>query len=94
MTFEPEANVFTMNDELLETTELALLKNFREAQSAASSSNERARFRINFGTSEIGKYRLDIILIGRLPDPQGAENAVACAIGSLVHSRRGTAIRN
>lgn len=88
MTFEPDADIFAMNKELLETAEMALAKNIGDMAIATSSGNQRARCRINFGTSEIGKYRLEITLIGPLPDPQGAENAVACAIGSLLHSRR------
>ncbi|WP_120077246.1 mechanosensitive ion channel domain-containing protein [Aurantiacibacter odishensis] len=88
MTFEPDADIFAMNEELLETAEMALADRVGDTESTTSSGNERARCRINFGTSEIGKYRLEIILIGHLPDPQGAENAVARAIGSLVHSRQ------
>lgn len=88
MTFEPDADIFAMNKELLEAAEMALTANIGETEIATSSGNQRACCRIDFGTSEIGKYRLEFTLIGRLPDPQSAENAVACAIGSLMHSRR------
>lgn len=88
MTFEPDADIFAMSRELLNTAEMALVKSIADTTIATSSEEQRARCRINFGTSEIGKYRLEITLIGPLPDPQGAENMVACAIGSLLHSRR------
>lgn len=88
MTFEPDADIFAMKKELLETAEMALAENIGDTNIATSTGNQRACCAINFGTSEIGKYRLDFTLIGRLPDPQSAENAVACAIGSLVHSRQ------
>lgn len=88
MTFEPAADIFAMNKELLEAAEIALAEEVGDTETGTSPGNGRARCRINFGTSEIGKYRLEIILIGRLPDPQGAESAVARAIGSLVHSRQ------
>ncbi|GGC23663.1 hypothetical protein GCM10011371_09230 [Novosphingobium marinum] len=92
MTFEPDIDIFAMNKKLLETAEMALAERNGDTGVVASSRNQRARCRISFGTSEIGKYRLKITLIGRLPDPQGAENAVACAIGSLVHSQRKIAV--
>lgn len=88
MTFEPDADVFAMNEDLLEVAEMALADNVADTGTTTSSGHQRARCRINFGTSEIGKYRLEIILFGHLPDPQGAENAVTRAIGSLVHSRQ------
>lgn len=88
MTFDPDADIFAMSNELLETAELAMGDNVSGIEIATSSGAEIPRCRINFGTSEIGKYRLEITLIGRLSDPQGAENAVARAIGSLVHSRK------
>lgn len=87
MTFEPDADIFAMSNELLETAEMAMVDNVSDTEIATSSGAEKPHCRINFGTSEIGKYRLEITLIGRLSDPQGAENAVARAIGSLVHSR-------
>lgn len=89
MTFEPDADIFAMRTELVETAEMALGKSSPGSRSTTPGGTERARCRINFGTSEIGKYRLEIILGGRLADPQEAENAVACAIGTLLHSRRG-----
>jgi len=88
MTFEPDADIFAMSNELQETAEVAMVDNASDTETATSSGAERPRCRINFGTSEIGKYRLEIILFGRLSDPQCAENAVARAIGSLVHSRQ------
>lgn len=92
MTFEPDADIFSMNMELLEAAEIALAEKVGDIEAGTSPGNARAQCRINFGTSEIGKYRLEIILIGRLPDPQGAESAVARAIGSLVHSRQRIAV--
>lgn len=88
MTFEPDVDIFAMNNDLLETAEMVLNGNIEGTEIPSSSEGQRARCRINFGTSEIGKYRLELTLRGPLPDPHGAENAVACAIGSLVHSRR------
>ena len=88
MTFEPDVDIFAMNNDLLETAEMALNENMGGTEITPSSGDQQARCRIDFGTSEIGKYRLGLTLIGPLPDPPGAENAVACAIGSLVHSKR------
>lgn len=79
MTFEPSADVFSLRGELEGAAQAALAE---EVAGTGSSS------RIDFGTSEIGKYRLQITLAGALKEPRRAENAVACAIGSLVHSQR------
>lgn len=92
MTFEPDADIFAMDKELLEAAEIALAEKVGDIEAGASPGTARARCQINFGTSEIGKYRLEIVLVGRLPDPQVAESAVARAIGSLVHSRQRIAV--
>lgn len=88
MTFEPDADIFALHDELLETAEHALIENTRPSETATSTQDLSVRCTINFGTSEIGKYRLRITLRGRIQNPQSAENAVACALGTLLHSWR------
>lgn len=88
MTFEPDADIFAMHDELLEAADIALAEIVGDTKIATLSGDGMGRCRINFGTSDIGKYRLEVILIDHLSDPQRAESAVARAIGSLVHSRQ------
>ena len=93
MTFEPDADIFAMQDDLLEAAESALAQTVGATGFAPPMDDGIGHCRIIFGTSEIGKYRLEIILTGHLPDPQGAETAVARAIGSLVHSRQRITVR-
>lgn len=88
MTFEPGADVFAMHEELRQTAEQALVENPRGRDGATNQRKQRVSCRIDFGTSDIGKYRLRITMIGPLRDLRSAENAVACAVGTLVHSRR------
>lgn len=88
LTFEPDIDIFAMQDDLRKTAEQALEGNTRPNETATSAQDSSVCCRINLGTSEIGKYRLRITLGGRLRDPQSAENAVTCALGTLLHSRQ------
>ncbi|NVD45010.1 hypothetical protein [Qipengyuania atrilutea] len=88
MTFEPDIDLFAMRSELQEAAEEALAETTRNKDKVSTAKGRGPHCTINFGTSEIGKYRLQITLNGVLADPQNAENAVVCAIGSLLHSKR------
>ena len=72
MTFEPDADIFAMHDDLLEAAESALSELVGATGSARLMDDGIGHCRINFGTNEIGKYRLEIILTGHLPDPHSA----------------------
>lgn len=87
MTFEPDVDVFALRAELQEIAEKALA-GVASSSATQTARDERAnRCRIDFATSEIGKYRLKIRLHGPLRDPRSAQNAVTCAIGSFLHSQ-------
>ncbi|WP_338244051.1 mechanosensitive ion channel family protein [Aurantiacibacter hainanensis] len=90
MTFEPDVDIFALHEEVREAAERALAENIRGSQTATCAEDGKTRCTIDFGTSEIGKYRLQVTLSGPLRDPRSAENAVACAIGSFLHSHRRT----
>lgn len=88
MTFEPDADIFALREKLHETADQALAKDVRLNDTATSVQDLGASCRIDFGTSEIGKYRLQITLGGQIRNPASAENAVACAVGSFLHSQK------
>lgn len=88
MTFEPEVDVFALRQELREVAEAALTEMIRSDEIAPTVEQSRSSCQIDFGTSEIGKYRLAITLNTCSQNPRSAENAVACAIGSYLHARR------
>lgn len=88
MTFEPQADVFALHDELVAVAQGALVHLGRGDGTGQSPRGHGIDCRIDVGTSEIGKYRLAITLSGPMQDARRAENAVARAIGSLVHSCR------
>ncbi|SMQ74777.1 Mechanosensitive ion channel [Altererythrobacter xiamenensis] len=88
MTFEPDVDVFALRQQLMQAAEEALAQNSGNEECTGPIEGQASRCDINFGTSEIGKYRLEIVLTGPLRNPRSAENAVACAIGSLFHSQR------
>lgn len=91
MTFEPDVDVFALRQELHEIAEKALAEVSDGRAGASAAAVQKSRCQIDFRTSEIGKYRLEILLLSCAGDPGKAENAVACAIGSFLHSRRSQA---
>jgi small-conductance mechanosensitive channel len=88
LTFDTDVDVFALEAELREATKDALAALPRDKEVARSKGREEAGFRIDFGTSDLGKYRLLVTLQDASANPRGAESAVARAIGSFVHARR------
>ena len=88
MTFEPDANIFALHDELHEVAKQSLAEDVQRNESASSALRPSPSCKIDFGTSEIGKYRLQFTLGGDIRNPATAQNAVVCAVGSYLHSQR------
>lgn len=88
MTFEPDVDVFAIGARLREEAVKALTQSSSRRGTSTTTDGQGIQCHVDFSTSEIGKYRLKITIIGCTEDPQDAENAVACAVGSFVHSRR------
>ncbi|QNE05967.1 mechanosensitive ion channel family protein [Croceicoccus marinus] len=88
MTFDPDVDIFALRHELEDVAARALDGAGELAGPGIGSSPPQSRLR--FRTSDIGKYRVEVSIAG-CTQPRQAENAVACAIGSFVHSRIGSA---
>ncbi len=84
LTFEPDADIFALRAEMEAVAAEALEQS--DSRRSAATGARAAQCRLQFRTSDIGKYRVEVI-VTRCTDPQEAENTVTCAIGSLVHSR-------
>ena len=81
MTFEPDANLFAARDAL---EEAAL-----EAYNATAAAGDGApSLTVGVGTSDIGKYRLEIAFHARPEHVGDAERAIADRIGGRVHDLR------
>ena len=88
MTFDPDVDIFALRQELEEIAAKALDGVEQRAGTGPGEATPQSRLR--FQTSDIGKYRVEVSIAG-CRQPRLAENAVACAIGSFVHSRIGAA---
>ena len=88
LTFNPDVDIFSLRPEL-EAVAAKALEDAEPRRSAAAGA-KAARILLQFRTSDIGKYRVEVTITG-CAYPQQVENAVSCAIGSLVHSRIETA---
>lgn len=81
MTFEPDANLFAERA-AIEEAALAAYKATASADDGAPSVT------VSVGTSDIGKYRLEIAFDGKPEFVRDAERAIAGRIGDLVHNLR------
>lgn len=92
LTFEPDVNLFAQRAaienaarEAQRSQEPAPQGKGRPRKGKAGTEAAQPELEIGFGTSDIGKSRLDVIVLVH-PEHAGAvENAIACAIGDLVH---------
>lgn len=95
LTFEPDVNLFAQREAIENVAREAQRSHEpvsegwnRPPKRKTRSEPAQPEVEIGFGTSDIGKYRLDIAVLVR-PEHAGAvENAVACAIADLVHRLR------
>lgn len=92
LTFEPQGNLFAARGEIRDSAVSALASIEATARSgshsAAGPASGREDVEVALGTSDIGKYRIEIRFPIRAELARSAEQAVVCAIGSLVHSLR------
>lgn len=85
MTFEPDANLFAQRAAI----EQAALEAYRDSPAASSTGNEPTPpITVSVGTSEIGKYRLEVAFYSMPRFVGEAEQAIACRIGERVHNLR------
>lgn len=84
LTFESDVDIFALRTEI----ENAANEAFAEVSSQKENSAADPALELNFGTSDIGKYRIEIALFRHPDTAQKAENALTCAIASLVHRKR------
>ena len=94
MNFEPEVNLFAKRASIARTVKEAQARCEDEHARTSPRSDVKAHgshvpaARIGFGTTEIGKYRLEI-MISALPELVGeTESAIACALGDWQHELR------
>lgn len=85
MTFEPDVNIFSLREDLERVARAALGDRLKDQQAEPMSPPVSPRCQIQFGTSEIGKYRLTIAIQAVSGNHREIENDLACAIGSFVH---------
>lgn len=86
MTFEPDVNIFALRENLNRVATAAVRDKLKGKGAEPMPPAVSPNCQIQFGTSEIGKYRLTISIQGVSGDHREMENEVACAIGSFVHS--------
>ncbi len=94
LTFEPNRNLFSEQAKLQEIADAA--QKSVEETAAAPKKKRTAKpvaplALIQFGTSEIGKYRIDVTATAVPELVIETENAIACAIGDHVHRMEITA---
>lgn len=80
MTFEPDANLFAQRAALEEAA--------REAYESVAPDGASPAVTVSVGTSEIGKYRIEVAFHGKPEFVGDAEQAMACRIGDRVHDLR------
>jgi len=96
MTFEPDANLFAeraaIEEAALEAyagTAAGHSKRQRGAPAAARTEDDRpSPISVSIGTSDIGKYRLEIIFYSKPELARDAERAIASRVGDRVHNLR------
>jgi len=95
MTFEPDANLFAeraaIEDAALKAyaaTAAGHSKRQRNAAQLRAEDKRPASITVSVGTSDIGKYRLEIIFYSKPEFVGDAERAIACRIGDRVHQLR------
>ncbi len=104
MTFEPDANLFAERAaieaaalEAYANTAAGQSKRQRGAPAASRAEGDHPpSITVNVGTSDIGKYRLEVIFYSKPELAGDAERAIASRIGDLVHTLRAagkTAVR-
>ena len=96
MTFEPDANLFAqraaIEEAALEAYETVAAGHPERARSPAAAFPAEAHHEppvtVSVGTSDIGKYRLEIAFHSMPELTAAAEQALACRIGDRVHQLR------
>lgn len=96
ITFEPDANLFAARDQIEEVALEAYRRVAARHRPPAGGTQPKTRVdrsaerpvHITFGTTEIGKYRLDIETLAE-PELIGeTEQAIVCAVGDVIHRLR------
>lgn len=86
--FEPDVDVFALRAEI-ENLALEAAGNLdRGALGKGQARLSAPALSVQFGTTEIGKYRIEITLSRPAAHPAEIENAITCAVGSFLHRRR------
>ncbi|WP_343346737.1 mechanosensitive ion channel domain-containing protein [Sphingomicrobium sp. XHP0239] len=89
MTFEPEIDIFSLQSKIEGAARASLDANrSRTDRQRGKTGADQSQIVFDYGTTDLGKYRITIELMDGSVDMRSAENAIACAIGSLVHSER------
>lgn len=84
MTFEPRVDVFSLEQEIARAIHQAV----NEEQGRSRRTNRKPiSFNLDFRTTDLGKYRIGIEFKAEPGELPTIENAVACAVGSLVHEK-------
>lgn len=89
LTFEPDVHLFARRAEIEALVMQALHQWDGDQQPGFRISAAAHEARILFGTSDIGKQRVEIIVAGAPHRLQELENTIVCAIGSLLYSQEG-----
>lgn len=86
LVFEPDLDLFSAKDEIENAAGQALEGLLPEEKSEVPSSEKRVK--IGIGTSDIGKLKLEVMILVHPAVALDAENGVTCAIGTLVQDKR------
>lgn len=87
MTFEPDVNIFAIRKEVENAASEALAQ-VEDKRSQHPAKPPPSDLVLKFGTSDIGKYRVEVTVFQSPADALEAENAIVCSVGAFVHSQR------
>lgn len=96
MTFEPDANLFAQHADIeaaafdaYETTDAGHPRGEQDAHTASGAEDDRSpSLTVSIGTSDIGKYRLQVTFYSMPEFVDDTEQAIARSIGDRVHTLR------